>query len=64
MLAGTLHAPAAFFIFFNCTKSKIPPRPINNHKYTMSKITKKSLNARLKIWNGMVNVVIPLFDQT
>jgi hypothetical protein len=37
VLAGALHAPACFFVFIG-TKSKMPPRPINNNKQTMRKL--------------------------
>ena len=48
-LASTVHVPTAFLGFFcNCTKLKMPSRPINNHKTNHGKITTKPLNARLK----------------
>jgi hypothetical protein len=39
---------------------KVNQQPQTDHE----KITKKALNAGLKNWNGMSNVVIPMFDQT
>jgi len=62
-LASVLHMPTTF-LFFNCTKPKNTPKTNQQLQTYHEEITTKPLNARLKNWNDMSNVVISLFNQT
>jgi hypothetical protein len=62
-LVSALQAPTTF-LFFNCIKQKNTPKTNQQSQTDHGKITTKPLNARLKNWNGMNNVIIPLFNQT